>query len=784
VLLLCAGVAGAQRAAVVLPTEWSIPPAPATEAVTGTLPQGAALTADGSAVIVADTGAGEPALRVFDATTLALKHVIAVPGAFGTPLADKQGGGFWAATGNGDTIIHAGAVSGTIDRTIALPKGFWPAAIARSPDGRTLAVSGESAGAVATVDLASGIVRSFPVGQHPSGVGWSPDGSIVYAALWGEDSVALLDLGSQTVRRIHLGRHPEAIAVSPDGRSIYVTIPDDDAVAWLDAAHGTLRAIVNVGVYAGAVYGASPSAAAVSSDGKTVFVVCSAANAIAVLHRSDGALEPAGAIRTGWYPTAIAMTPDGEALLIVNGKGDGSSPNPAYDPYAPRSSPRSRGYVATTTFGSLWRIAMPFPSALAAGLPAIADGGGPYLRAAIESGVVRARGPGSDAPGRAIVRAGGPIKHVIYVIKENRTYDQVLGDIREGDGDGDLALFGERITPNEHAIARRFGLFDRAFADAQVSADGHTWSTAAFANDYLEKMWPPVYGGRRETYDFEDGAAASVPRGGYIWNAAARAGVTLRNYGEFTTEKDAAASSSMADLAPETDPRFIGFDLAVKDADRLAEWKREFDAYVRSGTLPALEIVRLPNDHTAGTKLGAPTPQVYVAENDAAFGRLVDIVSHSRYWNSTAIFAIEDDAQNGPDHVSAQRTTLFVASPYARAGVHHARYSSAGLLRTIELILGLEPLSAYDAAALPLYDAFGATPDPRPYDALPARIDLSTVNGRSAYRASDSGHLNFSREDGVPDAVLNDIIWHAVRGAHATPPPYGAFSTANASGRD
>jgi DNA-binding beta-propeller fold protein YncE len=789
--ILCAGgIAVAQRSETVLPTEWSIPAAPASEAITGTLPQSATLTADGSSVIVTDTGAGTPAVRVFNAQTLALEHVVGLQGAYGQPLADPQAAGFWVSTGGANTIVHIDAHSGAIERTISLPPGFWPAAIARSPDGRSLAVTGESAGAVAVIDMESGATVTVPVGRHPAGVAWSPDGMRVYVALWGEDSLAIVDLQSISgvrgpggapqmmqamVKRVRVGRHPESIVAGPGGTNLYITVPDDDSVAWFETEHDTLRGVVNVGLYSGVLFGASPSFAAVSADGSRVFVACSAANAIAVLRQNAASLEPIGAIRTGWYPTALAIAPDARSLYVANGKGDGSFPNPGFDPYAADRAARTKGYIATSIYGSIWHLDIPGDAALAAGTAGVVASGGPFLGRAIADIGVRQHGPPGGDPGHDVIRANGPIKHVIYVIKENRTYDQVLGDVRDGDGDATLALFGERTTPNQHAIVRRFGLLDRAFADAQVSADGHNWSTAAFANEYLEKMWPAAYGGRRDTYDFEDGADASVPRGGYIWDQAARAGVSLRNYGEFTSTRDGRVTSTMPGLAERTDPQYPGFDLTVLDADRIARWKTEFDSYVREGSLPALEIVRLPNDHTAGTKLGAPGPQVYVAENDAAFGKLVDIVSHSRYWASTAIFAIEDDAQNGPDHVSPQRTTLYVASPYARAGVHHLRYSTAGLLRTIELILGLEPLSAYDASALPLYGAFTNQPDLRPFDSVAPQIDMSLRNGPRTYRVADSGRFDFSREDGVPDAELNDILWHAVRGAHATPPPYGAF---------
>ncbi|MBV8601105.1 MAG: hypothetical protein JO359_06005, partial [Candidatus Eremiobacteraeota bacterium] len=346
------------------------------------------------------------------------------------------------------------------------------------------------------------------------------------------------------------------------------------------------------------------------------------------------------------------------------------------------------------------------------------------------------------------------------------------------DGDPKLVLFGEQVTPNLHAIARRFGVFDRTFTSAKVSADGHNWSTAAIANDYVEKMWPANYSGRRAVYDFEDPSGASRPHAGYIWDDAVNAHVSFRNYGEYfyiSNPQGGFVSEPGPVLLDRTDKRFTGYDTQISDLTREAEWEREFREFEKNGDLPALEIVRFPNDHTSGTRPGALTPQAFVAQNDAALGKLLDAVSHSRYWKSTAVFSIEDDSQNGPDHVDAQRTEFVLASPYARGGVRHATYTTASVLRTIEILLGLPPMTTYDARALPLYDAFAAKADLRPYDAVAPRIDIEQRNARSAYRARDSGRLDFARADAVPDATLNDILWHAVKGVQATPPPYGSF---------
>jgi hypothetical protein len=494
-----------------------------------------------------------------------------------------------------------------------------------------------------------------------------------------------------------------------------------------------------------------------------------AANAVAVLDVTGLTPHLAGAVPAGWYPTAVVLEAGGKALDVVDGKGESSRANPQYQPYV--RGTHQAGYVAHEEIGSVRRVPLPDDAALASGLDTVRANAGPELGASLAGT--------DDAPSGTVVRANGPLKHVIYVIKENRTYDQVLGDIAGANGDPSLTLFGAKVTPNQHAIAARFGVFDNTFANAEVSADGHNWSVGAFANDYLERNWPPNYGGRRDLYDFEDEAEGSTPHSGYLWNAAHAAGVSVRNYGEFTSDVPGSSPrktvSHMTDLTDVTDPNFPGFDLDFRDEAREAEWAREFANYVRDHNLPQLEIVRLPNDHTSGTRPGKRTPTAYVAQNDVAVGRLIDTVSHSPYWRDTAIFIVEDDAQNGPDHVDDQRMPVYVVSAYAAGGVQHVHYSTAGIVRSIELILGLKPLSAYDAAARPLYAAFKATPDLRPYNALPAQVDLEALNASSAYRARDSAAADFAHEDRVPEATLNDIVWHAVRGANATPPPYGAF---------
>jgi len=374
--------------------------------------------------------------------------------------------------------------------------------------------------------------------------------------------------------------------------------------------------------------------------------------------------------------------------------------------------------------------------------------------------------------------AKSPITHVIYVIKENRTYDQVLGDMPEGRGDPTLCLFPERVTPNHHALAREFVLLDNFYVESEVSADGHEWTMGAYASDFVEKQWPLSYGhNKRGKFPYpSEGAydAAARPAGGYLWDRAIAAGVSVRSYGEWVANGKTPADPCTAKvkaLEGRIDPLFRGFDMRYSDLDRAARFSAELERFGREGEMPRLQIVRLPNDHTSGSSPGLPTPTAYVAENDLALGRLVEAVSKSRFWPTTAIFVVEDDAQNGPDHIDAHRTVAFVVSPYARRGaVDSTLYSTSSMLRTIELILGLSPMSQFDAAAMPMLASFQPRPDATPYVCRPAQVPLDQLNAATAWGADTSLAMDFSVEDAADDLLLNEVVWRSVRGARVPMP--------------
>jgi phospholipase C len=370
-----------------------------------------------------------------------------------------------------------------------------------------------------------------------------------------------------------------------------------------------------------------------------------------------------------------------------------------------------------------------------------------------------------------------PIKYCIYIIKENRTYDQFLGDLPQGNGDPRLCLFPENVTPNHHKLAGDFVLLDNFYVDAEVSADGHEWSMGAYASDFVDKTWPLNYGHNRSQkfpYPSEGAFPIAAPANGYLWDRAREAGVTYRNYGEFIVAGKKAGEpnwTKLAALQGHFDPEYHVFDLEYPDQKRADRFIAELKRFETEGEMPRLQIVKLPNDHTEGTRAGALTPTAYMADNDLALGRVVEAVSHSKFWPRTAIFVLEDDAQNGPDHVDAHRSPAFIISPYIRRGaVDSTMYSTSSMLRTMELILGLKPMTQFDAAAMPMFRAFLAAPDLRPYDALPARVSLETRNTALSWGSGASKKMDFSREDAMDETALNEIIWRSVRGESATMP--------------
>ncbi|HEV1995691.1 MAG TPA: alkaline phosphatase family protein [Candidatus Acidoferrum sp.] len=786
---------------------------------------------------------------------------------------------------------------------------LYPTGLAVTPDGTTLVTANNLGDSVTIVRGLRGARRMERVDLHHPGKlseNIYPYGVVVlgsgksaraYVSCWNDSSVAVIPLSGKSVVReyIIVDRHPTAMTPNAGGTRLFVSNSDADSVSVIDTTTDQEIERIDVRLAEDALPGASPEAVALSEDEKTLYVANAHSNAVAVVALSEKArggktvqkmAEAAkskilGFIPTGQYPSAVALA-DGK-LFVGNGKGtgfesssmrvnnSGRTPNPPNAAFPPNKEKNGQGgqYSGSIVSGNISVVPLPDGPALAH-----------YTQQTMQND-----GLMDFAPPK-LFAGNSPIKHVIYIIKENRTYDQVFGDVKTSgdghaaDGEADLAIFGngataqrpdgtrQAVTPNHHALAQRFGLFDRFFVNSEASPDGHNWSTAAFSTDYVDKGFRWEYSERGRTYDWEgfnrlpdyeppsnlqvekfkgDVLAAltdllekhlpyhqgfmdlAEPKSLYLWDAAARAGLTYRNYGEFVTvisTKDVEAAGqkrkksypdvsnavraipNKESLQKHHSPSFRSFDVTAPDSmtvdcykaaldlsassdpavtransnakcrgnSRFGEWLAEFKAFAedreagRDDAMPALSVLRFPNDHTTGMKNGFPTPQFMVADNDYAVGRLVEAVSSSVYWKDTAIFIVEDDAQAGPDHVDSHRSLGLAISAYNRPGaLIHKFHSTVSMIRTIEMLLGIAPMNQLDASAISM-DIFQETPDLTPYKAVLPTIAADNLMTRkpkdktTAEWMKKSNRQNFAHADMADPKVLNAVIWFACTG--------------------
>jgi YVTN family beta-propeller protein len=822
----------------VTPAGWRVAPAGseigisrATPGLQG--PQGAALSPDGRRLLVTSSGAAKiDSVDLFDLqagqrTSFLPFDATQAPGQavfYGVAFA-PDGRRAWAS-GGGQQVVHALKVEdGELTETgqIGLRQAagaYFPAGIAygRTPRGDRLYVAGNlSAPAgtgnppgrtVSVIDPATdAVTATIDLGDAgaPLGVAFAADGRKAYVTNWLSRSVSVIDTATETATgRITLSPasnplladHPSAIAANPERHEVYTANASSDSVSVIDTDTDRVVDTIDVALVRGAAKGALPSGLSVAPDGRSLYVAEAGENAVAVVDLAGR--EVAGFIPTSWYPAAVSATPDGRSLAITNTNASGAGPNPCGGAQPPSRVETCKGVDRDTQYsgsmikGSVQVVPVPDRAQLRRWTAEVQRNN-------------QARGRRRTPP-----RAARKIKHVIYVVRENRTYDQVFGSLGRGNGDPSLTLFGEESAPNARALARRFGVFDNFYADAEVSADGHNWITQAGATDYVDKTWPINYSpgprSRQRSYDFEDVMAdqllateplqgdPSVPRSaaaqtqGYLWDNAAAHGVSYRSYGEYTqtdcTEKSAGDGNVSHTTHLDTtrfpghvDTSYPGYSTACPDHTlREPAWERAFRRDERAGTLPALSIVRLGNDHTNGTRAGSATPASYVADNDVALGRLVDVVSHSRSWRSTAILVTEDDAQNGPDHVDAHRTLALMISPYTRRGaVDSTHYDTASMVATIEDLLGLPPMTITDQRATRMWANLGGRPHLEPYrlrrpQVVPFGDPGYPRNPANAPMAAQAARWKLGEADATPELELNRSIWKSVRGRHARMP--------------
>jgi YVTN family beta-propeller protein len=613
------------------------------------------------------------------------------------------------------------------------------------------------------------VLKEIGLESEPYTCAISPKTGELFITLWGGSKVVVYDPVSGIVsHEIKTNSHPNDLLFTSEGKYLFVPNGNDNTVSVIDAEGYKVVEQINASLYPNAPIGSTPNGVALSDDEKTLYVANADNNCLAVFDvTTKGQSKSKGFIPTGWYPTAVKAI--GDKIYVTNGKGFTSLPNPRGPNPLVAKLPQRKGenpeankgveYIAGLFKGTLSIINKPDEFTLAT-YSHVVFLNTPYSK----QREVQADGEINNPIPRRMGEKSA-IKYVFYVIKENRTYDQILGDLKAGNGDSTLCVFPRWLTPNHHKLAEEFVLLDNFYVDAEVSADGHNWSTAAYANDYVEKNWVTSYGGRGGTYDYEGSRKIAHPKNGFIWDFCRRSNISYRTYGEFVWD----GKPSYEGVKNNFCKSYHSYDLNFKDVDREVQWEHDFDSLLTINQVPKFNSIRLGNDHTSGSRVGAYTVEAAIADNDMALGNLVAHLSQSKIWNESVVFVLEDDAQNGADHVDAHRSPVFVAGGLVkRKFIDHTMYSTSGVLRTIELILGLPPMSQYDAAATPLYRCFTNSTNPSPYIAVKANIDLekrnlASINPKNAL--FDLAHV-----DGVPDFDFNEDIWMAIKGKHSEMP--------------
>jgi YVTN family beta-propeller protein len=785
---------------VLLPNGWSLRPA-GKQSPLGDLPVILAENPKAPVLAILHAGYGEHEVWTVDARSGRTIARAAIPFSFSGLTWSADGARLYVGGGFDDLIYSFDHQDGLLSnrRTFEYPGGAPPqegpeprlgqrdkkpgrvtAGLAVSADGKSLWAANAFGHTLARFDTETkALVAEIALGpdSYPYGLALDEPAGRIYVSLWGAAKVAVVDIKANALRgQYETQEHPNEMITAKKGRYLFVANANRNTVTVLDTTKDRAIETIGTAIAPHAPAGSTPSSLSLTPDESILFVANANTNDVAVFNvKEPGKSTPLGFIPAGWYPTSVRASRDGKTLWVTNGKGGSSranrdGPRPGF---AGGGENRTRQYIGGLLQGTLSTIPMPSPRQMAE-----------YSRTVYACSPIKKDDPtGVTGPEPAeanpVPRKVGepsPITHCIYIIKENRTYDQVFGDMPEGNGEPSLCLFPEKVTPNHHALAREFVLLDNFYVESEVSADGHEWTMGAYATDFVERTWPLSYrGDGRVPYPSEGKFALATPAGGYLWDRAAAKGVSYRSYGEFIDNgktPDDPSTTTVKALQGHFDPKFRGYDLSYPDQKRADRFLEELAEFEKAGEMPRLIILRLPNDHTSGTVPGKPTVSAMVADNDLALGRVVAGLSRSKFWPKLAIFVVEDDAQNGSDHVDAHRTVALMISPHAkRKTVDSTLYSTSSMLRTIELILGLDPMSQFDAAARPMSAAFAGAPDLSPYTVRPPGVDLNEQNLSTAVASDASLKLDLAKEDRADDLVFNEIIWKAVKGPKSKMPP-------------
>jgi YVTN family beta-propeller protein len=752
-----------------LPNGWSLTPVGKSLPL-GDLPLNIAVSSSKKYIAVTNNGQSVQSVQLIDVKNEKVISSIVIPKSwYGLKFSSDEK--YLYASGGNDNWILKYAISSdklVLKDSIKLGKK-WPEKI--SPTGididdakSLLYVVTKENDSLYIIDLGT---KKIVYGKKLDGEGYacllSPDKKELYISCWGCDKILVFDTEKKNIiNEIPVGDNPNELCLTKNGNYLFVANANDNSVSVIDVKKRKVIETLDAAMYPNSPSGSTSNGLALSADEKTLYIANADNNCLTVFDVSKlGYSTSKGFIPVGWYPTNVKVI--GKKIFVTNGKGFSSQANPfGPNPIRKRGEVMWHGADTSTReqyIGGLFKGAMsiidePSENQLSIYSQAVYHNA-PYSK----DKELISKGE-ADNPIPMKVGGSSPIKHVFYIIKENRTYDQVLGDIKEGNGDPSLVLFGEKVTPNLHRLAKEFVLLDNFYCDGEVSADGHNWSMGAYATDYLEKHWPTNYSHRGGEYDAE-GTRAIANNKVFIWDQCKKSGVTYRTYGEFADDYKA----NLPVLENHFCPYYTSWDQTVRDTTRFYQWRREFDSLQAKNAVPQFNSLRIINDHTEGLKKGRPTPFVHVADNDWAIGLFVEYLSKSPIWKESAVFIIEDDAQNGPDHVDAHRTTAYVAGGFVkRHFVDHTMYSTSSMIRTMELILGMPPMTQYDAAAEPMWRCFSAEANLTAFTSVPSNIDLNEKNTAMNEWQKRSEKFDFSKEDVIPDMEFNLVLWYGIKG--------------------
>jgi YVTN family beta-propeller protein len=756
-----------------LPNGWSLTPVGESIPL-GDLPLNIIVSPSKKYLAVTNNGQSTQSVQLIDAVNNKILSEIIIPKSW-LGLAFSSDEKFLYVSGGNDNLIVKYRISnGRLTESDQIKLGErWPVKI--SPAGiqiddrsNILYVVTKENNSLYLVDLGTKKTQSYSLGAEAYTCLLSKNGNELYISLWGGGRILIFNIRNKKITdSIIVGDHPNDLFLSHSGRTLFVANANDNSVSVIDIKTRKVLETLDAALYAGSSVGSTTNGVALSENDKTLYIANADNNCLAVFDVSNpGSSRSTGFIPVGWYPTGVKVI--GNKVFVTNGKGFSSLPNPGYKAFDTSSknisfqkSAVKSEYIGGLFTGTLSIFKVPTSERLAEYSRMVYENT-PYNK----NRELTAHGEsGNPVPMR--IGDSSPIKYVFYIIKENRTYDQVLGDLKAGNGDTSLCLFGEKITPNLHALAKEFVLLDNFYVDAEVSADGHNWSMGAYATDYLEKTWPTGYGNRGGTYDGEGNRAIANNKKGFIWDYCSRSGISYRTYGEFADDYE----PNIPVLKNHYCRYYTSWDQRIRDTTRVGQWKRDFDSLVAQHSLPHLNTLRIINDHTEGLTKGRPTPFAHCADNDLAVGMFVDYLSKSPVWKESVVFVLEDDAQDGPDHVDAHRSTAYIAGGFVkRHTIDHTMYSTTSMLHTIELILGFPPMSQYDASAEPMWRCFSKQADLTPFDAKPLQTNINAVNTIENVWQRKSEGFDFSKEDRVPDHEFTEVIWKAVKGENSIVP--------------